>query len=170
LSRDLSMKIGDGWVAIVLALGIVGLGCGKKDATADSGAGIGDGGDGGDSDPGVGRPCNLQLSVDAGPSVTVIFPRALECPSGICVKPKQEIVTDTGPFCTVTCERNEDCGVGELRSTNPSDRRCQTEFVCRAVLPAIEGDPLGCRRMCLCKDFLHPSVTDQSLCPDAGVP
>jgi hypothetical protein len=105
----------------------------------------------------IGRPCDLGGSVDAGPNVLVSFPGALECPSRICLLPKQERTTDTGPLCTAQCESNDDCE-GERRGKDADDRRCRDGFVCRRLLPGLEQDPLACKRLCVCKDFINTTA------------
>jgi hypothetical protein len=104
----------------------------------------------------IGRPCDLGGAADAGPTVTVSFPGALECPSRICLLPKQEktpLTPPTAPLCTDTCSSNDNCE-GERRGSGMGDSRCRDGFVCRRLLPGLENDPLACKRLCVCKDFL----------------
>jgi hypothetical protein len=103
----------------------------------------------------IGRPCDLGGSVDAGPNVLVSFPGALECPSRICLLPRRErnIEPPTGPLCTAQCESNDDCD-GERRGKNADDTRCRDGFICRRLLPGLSNDPLACKRLCVCKDFI----------------
>ncbi|MES1157501.1 MAG: hypothetical protein ABUL67_00250, partial [Haliangium ochraceum] len=58
-----------------------------------------------------------------------------------------------GPFCTDTCESDDDCSDGERGSGKNGDLRCVNGFVCRSIIPNLSTNPLSCKRVCACKDF-----------------
>ena len=102
----------------------------------------------------IGRPCDL--SVSAGMSQAVYNASARECPSNLCLKPVVQPMATipdpvTQPTCSASCSYDSDCE-GELRDpTNPLDQRCAKGFACG--IPFVRG-PLGCKKLCMCKDFL----------------
>ena len=113
----------------------------------------------------IGRPCCLDSScgADAGPPIptnVAVNSEALECPSRVCLLPNQQVMTDTGPFCTDTCGSDDDCAGGEKRtdtSPNSTDKRCRTGFVCRVVVPNLMNTALSCQKVCTCSDFIGNS-------------
>jgi hypothetical protein len=110
----------------------------------------------------VGMLCDLgvDISGDVPPTVVLVNPIAPECPSGICLLPSKERGTNTAPLCTALCESDGDCSDHELRDRNdPNDRRCRDGFSCRRVLPGLETNPLACKRVCVCRDFVRTGDT-----------
>jgi len=104
----------------------------------------------------IGRPCDPQVpGAGSDPNNVVVNSQALECPSRVCVLPAQEKSTDTGPFCTAECSSDDDCQTDERRGSDSTDKRCRSSFVCRTIIPKIEGNPLSCKPICVCKDFLN---------------
>jgi hypothetical protein len=128
-----------------LVMQTLGSGCGAGTALESSGGDAGPG-----ISQGVGGLCDLMA--DAGPTQAVYNAQALQCPSRICIKPRDQAGgVDTAPFCSALCQTDSDCN-GVLRSPdNPSDRHCATGFTCGV---AFVIGPLCCKPMCLCKDFL----------------
>jgi hypothetical protein len=109
-------------------------------------------------DKGIGRPCDVLT--DAGPKQGVFNSEALECPSRICLKPVvQEGVTmkvpPTGPYCSASCSQDSDCDGQGRDLSNLRDTRCQSGFACGIAF--VKGK-ICCQKLCLCKDFLNPSV------------
>jgi len=107
----------------------------------------------------IGRPCCLDSSCGADaaaplPTNVAVNSEALECPSRVCLLPNQEKMTNTGPFCTDTCSSDDDCAGGEKRGSDSTDRRCQTGFVCRVVVPNLANTALSCQKVCTCSDFI----------------
>lgn len=146
------------WGAAVVA----GCGTNEEDAAAD-GAAPGLAGDAhdrgnvpeGGPSTGVGSLCDVLT--DAGPTSGIFNASALECPSFICLKPVVQTgatISTTGAFCSAPCEQDSDCTGAEADPNDPSDRRCQTGFVCG--VPFVKGR-LCCQKLCLCKDFLGPA-------------
>jgi hypothetical protein len=120
----------------------------------------------------IGRRCTI--SNDGGtadgtmPTELSVNPLALECPSRICIKPAQQLTTDTQALCTDECSGDDDCADGEKRDPkDPTDKRCQTGFVCRTLIPDLANVPFSCKKICACKDFLLSSSTDMkpASCP-----
>lgn len=114
----------------------------------------------------VGRPCVLGVTPPMDPTLVTVNPQALECPSRVCVLPAklQDPSVDTGPYCTKECGNDEDCTGGEIGS-GAGDPRCNTGFVCRTILPKLSNNPLACKPICVCKDFLptdNVATTPQS--------
>jgi len=114
----------------------------------------------------IGRPCCLDSSCGADaaaplPTNVAVNSEALECPSRVCLLPNQGKSTNTGPFCTDTCSSDDDCAGGEKRTDNSAgstDRRCQTGFVCRVVVPNLANTALSCQKVCTCSDFIDPNA------------
>ncbi len=107
----------------------------------------------------IGRKCDLQLDAGADgsppPTNVSVNSEALECPSRVCILPNQEKTTDTTSLCTDECSSDDDCANGEKRDKNdPSDKRCQSGFACRVVIPNLKNVTLACKKVCVCKDFL----------------
>lgn len=106
----------------------------------------------------IGRPCDL--SVNATTSQAVYNASAPECPSNLCLKPAVQPGAawpdpPTQATCSAGCSYDSDCD-GELREpTNPLDQRCVQGFACD--IPFTLG-PLACKKLCVCKDFLNPTV------------
>lgn len=119
------------------------------------------------ADKHIGRPCMTGLP--ASPDQVQSYVQALECPSRICLQPAQDKGLDpaqkaTGAFCTDYCSSDDDCADGEKRgSDNPAG--CLTGFACRTPVGNISSDPLRCKRLCVCKDFLKNGDPDK---PPAG--
>lgn len=112
----------------------------------------------------IGRPCEIGVQMNADPTIATVNPAALECPSRICLLPAQERSLPsppTGALCTDECSSDDDCSDGESRNKNdPNDKRCLTGFKCRRVIPNLESNPLSCKRVCVCYDFLNPNDKD----------
>ena len=116
------------------------------------------------ADKHIGRRCIISNdggAADMGPTYFSVNPLALECPSRICIKPAQLAGTDTQALCTDECSSDDDCAGGETRDTKDSeDRRCRSSFACRYAIPNLDGVPLACKRVCVCKDFFDPKSKD----------
>jgi hypothetical protein len=117
----------------------------------------------------IGRPCEIGVDMIADPKVATVNPAALECPSRICLLPAQDRTLDatnpTGAFCTDECSGDDDCADGETRGKRADDTRCKEGFVCRRVIPKLESNPLSCKPVCVCRDFLPsnpPNLTPPS--------
>jgi hypothetical protein len=114
-------------------------------------------------DKAIGRPCDVLT--DAGNSQGVFNSEALECPSRICLKPVvQEGATMPDPpttaYCSASCSQDSDCDGQTRASCNPAtetcrDKRCSKGFACGIAF--VKGK-ICCQKLCLCKDFLNPSV------------
>lgn len=105
----------------------------------------------------VGRPCALGVPKDQiDPMKVTINPAALECPSRICLLPAVGAapVQDIAGLCTVECSSDDDCADGEKGKAGPGNVRCTSGFVCRTLLPPLATNPLQCKPLCVCKDFL----------------
>ena len=103
----------------------------------------------------IGRPCDIGVDMITDPKVATVNPAALECPSRICLLPAEDKTTSTGAFCTDECGGDDDCADAGSRSKGkPGDTRCETGFVCRRVIPKLESNPLSCKPVCVCRDFL----------------
>ncbi|HEX7506327.1 MAG TPA: hypothetical protein VF550_06110, partial [Polyangia bacterium] len=106
----------------------------------------------------IGRLCDIRTT--AGPSQAVYNASASACPSNLCLKPTVQtgamiVEPQTQATCSGECIFDSDCD-GELRDpTNPLDQRCAQGFAC--AQPFTQG-PLSCKRLCMCKDFMNPSV------------
>jgi hypothetical protein len=101
----------------------------------------------------IGRLCDIGVDMVTDPKLITVNPQALECPSRVCILPAQEKTTDTHAFCTDECSSDDDCSDGE-RGTGANDFRCNQGFVCRKIVPKLENNPLSCKSVCVCKDFL----------------
>ena len=101
----------------------------------------------------VGQPCDLLA--DAGPQQAVYNNQAPECPSGLCLKPVQQVavaqVVDTAAYCASQCLTDNDCAGATRDPNDPSDKRCRSGYACGV---AFVVGPLCCKKLCLCKDFL----------------
>jgi hypothetical protein len=112
------------------------------------------------SENGLGHPCQVS-STPTPPTSLAVNPTALECGSGVCLLPAQEVTTNTGPLCTDGCVTDDDCLGGQRRDPRlPADLRCLNGFACRALIPNVESVPFACQRLCVCKDFLPNGSTD----------
>jgi hypothetical protein len=135
------------------------LGCGDLPFTgADGGAGPADA-------ENIGAPCDDLI--DAGPKQGVFNMAALECTSGMCIKPiDQTGVADTWPFCTAECSTDSDCA-GRLRNTSdPTDKACVSGFTCGVAF--IKGR-ICCMKICMCMDFTGGPLSTPAECYlDAG--
>lgn len=110
-------------------------------------------------DKALGRPCDLRSDASVGAAQGAYNTNATDCPSHWCTKPAVQpgVSNDlnTGPYCTIACNSDNDCN-GETRDfTNPNDRRCMNGFTC--AIPFDSGK-LCCQKLCLCRDFFSPSV------------
>ncbi len=106
----------------------------------------------------IGRLCDIGSTMALDPKTIAVNPQALECPSRLCILPAQDKSTTmagTAAFCTAECGGDDDCADAE---TGPEgdmvDKRCEQGFVCRRIVPKLENNPLSCRPVCVCKDFL----------------
>jgi hypothetical protein len=121
------------------------------------------------ADKHIGRPCLIGLPAD--PNIASVNTQALECPSRICLLPAQDMTLDmnmtaTGPLCTDYCNSDDDCADGERRGTDKTSTRCINGFACRTPIGHLESNPLSCKQVCVCKDFLKPdSDTKPKSCP-----
>jgi hypothetical protein len=102
----------------------------------------------------IGRSC--ESLAPASLSSGDVNDQALECPTRICIKPPRAmgvgIDTQTEAFCTAECSNNDDCAESEKRNPKvATDKRCTTGFAC--AIP-FSLPPLGCKKLCVCKDFL----------------
>jgi hypothetical protein len=106
----------------------------------------------------IGRKCDLQLDGGTGDVMATniaVNTEALECPSRVCIQPNQAKSTDTGSLCTDECSSDDDCANGEKRDkSDPNDKRCQSGFACRVIIPNLPNVNLACKKVCVCKDFL----------------
>lgn len=123
-------------------------------------------------DKGLGRACDL--TQDAGAAQGAYAMPAADCPSRLCIKPAVQpgisIDLDTGPYCTLRCNSDNDCSDGQQRDPgNPLDVRCRKGYTCA---PVFDKGPLCCAKLCLCRDFFSSSVGPAipDVCkPDAGL-
>ena len=141
-----------GLLGALFSVGGCGAGATGAAGNSDGGGNVG-GGDNPTSSAGLGQPC--VLGVDAAPYRAVYDNQALECPSGLCLKPVVEpgafSAMDTAPYCASECLTDNDC-TGATRDPNdPNDKRCSNGYACGA---AFVVGPLCCKKLCLCKDFL----------------
>lgn len=115
----------------------------------------------------IGRPCDIGVDMIADPKVATVNPSALECPSRLCLLPAQDRTTMTKAFCTDECGSDDDCADGERRGGKAGDTRCKEGFVCRRVVPDLASNPLSCKPVCVCKDFLlvDDPATKPPSCP-----
>lgn len=121
----------------------------------------------------IGRLCDVGMGAGGASGTEGQFNnQALECPSRICILPPAAGTAnpDTGALCSATCESDDDCSDAEVRpnmSTDPLDKRCRNGFRCRRLLPGLSTNPLACKRLCVCRDFL-PSDDDRGIGNPAG--
>jgi hypothetical protein len=111
------------------------------------------------ADKHIGRPCLIGLPA-GDPNIAAVNPQALECPSRLCLLPAQETTLDstktpTGALCTDYCTSDDDCADGEKRGNDKNSTRCITGFSCRTPIANLESNPLSCKRVCVCRDFLN---------------
>ena len=107
----------------------------------------------------IGRICDP--AADAGSNEAVVSGQAVECPTRICVRPAVDVQIaasiDTSSLCSAECAKDSDCDSGEPRSgNNTADRRCKSGFVCGVA--TVVGT-FGCKKLCVCKDFLVDAPT-----------
>jgi hypothetical protein len=147
------------WTAVLYGCGTEEQAAATDDAAPDLGGEVNDAGSATVADSGaskgLGSPCDVLT--DAGSTSTVFNTSALECPSFICLKPAVQTgapVSSTGAYCSTSCQQDSDCAGLLADPSNPTDRRCQTGFVCG--VPFVKGR-LCCQKLCLCKDFLGPA-------------
>lgn len=113
----------------------------------------------------IGRLCDVGMGAGGASGTNGQFNnQALECPSRICIQPTAAgmVTTDTGALCSATCESDDDCSDAEVRpanTTDPLDKRCRRGFKCRRLLPGLSTNPLACKRLCVCEDFLPTGDT-----------
>jgi hypothetical protein len=118
----------------------------------------------------VGRPCDIGVPKQQIDSTKVtVNPAALECPSRICLLPAQDSapVNNIAGLCTVECSSDDDCSDGEKGSNTPGNTRCLSGFVCRTLLPRLSTNGLGCKPLCVCKDFLSTADSRAGTLPDS---
>jgi hypothetical protein len=110
-------------------------------------------------DKAIGRPCDVLN--DAGTQQGVFNSEALECPSRICLKPVVQIgatmpTPATSAYCSASCSQDSDCDPNQGRDPgNHLDTRCSKGFACGIAF--VKGS-ICCQKLCLCKDFLNPTV------------
>lgn len=116
------------------------------------------------ADKHIGRPCMTGLPTD-NPNVSSVSAQALECPSRICLLPAR-ISTDrtTGPFCTDYCSNDDDCSDAERRDPKTNPNGCNNNFVCRMAVGGLENNPIRCKKVCVCRDFVRDD--DPNFVPD----
>jgi hypothetical protein len=146
------LVFGVGLLGLLSLVGGCGAGATGDTGNPDGGSNVGGGGSPG-SNSGLGQPC--VLGADAAPYQAVYDNQALECPSGLCLKPVVQpgasSAMDTAAYCGSECSTDSDC-TGATRDPNdPSDKRCRNGYACGA---AFVVGPLCCKKLCLCKDFL----------------
>jgi hypothetical protein len=110
-------------------------------------------------DKALGRPCTLITDASVGAAQGAFEIPATDCPSRICTKPAVQpgVSNDlnTGPYCTIACNSDNDCN-GQTRDFgNPNDTRCMKGFTC--AIPFGQGK-LCCQKLCLCRDFFSAAV------------
>lgn len=106
------------------------------------------------ADKHIGRPCETGLPVEG--NTAKVSDQALECPSRICLLPALAVspqMPPTGPSCTDYCNGDDDCSDGEARNGTTNPNGCKNGFACRIAIGKLEN-PLACKRVCVCKDFL----------------
>jgi hypothetical protein len=144
------LLVGVGLLGVLSLVGGCGAGATGGAGNPDGGSNVGGGGSLG-SNSGLGQPC--VLGADAGAVQAVYNDQAIECPSGLCLKPVQQgtySTVDTAPYCASECSTDNDC-TGATRDPNdPSDKRCRNGYACGV---AFVVGPLCCKKLCLCKDF-----------------
>jgi hypothetical protein len=134
---------GKGGLALALVL-TMGVGCdGSPDGRGSVVAGVYN----------VGAPCDFGVTIN-DPAVGGVNPDAPECVSRMCLYPPRNRSTTTGALCTGSCSGDDDCARGERRGTGNGDNRCKEGFVCRHVFPNLASNPLACKPVCVCRDFL----------------
>jgi hypothetical protein len=101
----------------------------------------------------IGRLCDIAVDMITNPKLVTVNPQALECPSRVCILPAKDKTTNTEALCTDECGSDDDCADGE-RGKGMADTLCDEGFVCRTILPNLENNPLRCKPVCVCKDFL----------------
>ena len=120
----------------------------------------------------IGRMCDVGMGAGGASGTEAQFNnQALECPSRVCILPVAagSLVNVPGALCTATCESDDDCSDAEIRpkgTNDPLDKRCNTSFKCRRILPGLSTNPLACKRLCVCADFLPEN--DDSIGDPAG--
>lgn len=121
------------------------------------------------ADKHIGRPCTISNDGGAGAgdgqgqTLFSVNALALECPSRLCIKPAQQLSTDTQALCTDECSSDDDCAGSESRDTSDKtggDLRCRSGFACRYAIPKLDNVPLACKRVCVCKDFINTKLVD----------
>jgi hypothetical protein len=146
------------WSSVLVAAAILAAGC---------------------EDKALGRPCTLITDTSVGVAQGAFEIPATDCPSRICTKPAVQpgVSNDlnTGPYCTIACNSDNDCN-GQTRDfNNPNDKRCMKGFTCAipfdpmsdarvaqvckftCAIPLAQGQ-LCCQKLCLCRDFFSASV------------
>ena len=159
------LVVGVGLLGLLSFVGGCGAGATGDTGNPDGGGNVGGGGSLG-SNSGLGQPC--VLGADAAPYHPVYDNQALECPSGLCLKPLFQQggygAVDTAAYCASECSTDNDC-TGAIRDPNdPSDRRCASGYACGVEF--VVG-PLCCKKLCLCKDFLGNSLSTPLTCDPA---
>jgi hypothetical protein len=110
-------------------------------------------------DKNLGRPCDLRADGSVSALQGAYNMAATDCPSHICTKPAVQpgVSNDlnTGPYCTFTCNSDNDCN-GQTRDfSNTNDTRCQKGYAC--AIPFDKGK-LCCQKLCMCRDFFSAAV------------
>lgn len=117
-------------------------------------------------DQAIGRSCKVLGSTTE--TSGVFNDEALECPTRLCIQPSYDqgaVNTQTSPLCTADCSKNSDCEDAETRDkNNAADKRCTKGFVC--AQPFVVG-PLGCKKMCVCGDFVKVDAKGKAPVPAA---
>lgn len=109
----------------------------------------------------IGRPC--MTGIPADPNSASVNPQALECPSRICLLPARQgmSVVTAGAMCTDYCSGDDDCSDAEKYDSNTNPTGCRFGFACRIPIGALEN-PIACKRVCVCKDFLTTEDAKQA--------
>jgi len=116
--------------------------------------------------PRLGTVCSLSTDTFSPTSVTLETESAV-CPSRLCLRPNEQVATDTAALCTQACNDDSDCQGGVSRNGDEAtDRSCAGGFACRIPIPGL-AVAYACRKLCVCKDFLDASepATAPAGCP-----
>ena len=108
-----------------------------------------------DTDPSLGRRCDLGGS-GAKSSETIINSNSADCLSRLCVRTANQAsiaISPTIGHCSATCEADAECAA--------SGDDCKTGYACRA--PTAVG-AFCCQKMCVCKDDLPATYEDSEAC------
>lgn len=117
--------------------------------------------------PHLGTICSVSTDNFSPTEVTVNTESAV-CPSRICLRPNEQVTTETAALCTQRCNSDDDCQGGVARKPGDStDHACAGGFACRVPVPKLSDVSVACQKLCVCKDFLDPNqpATSPAGCP-----